>query len=147
LTIRLREGAILRKVRLSESVGRNGAVPGPLRVAIVDDDPDIRSLIALHMSLDDRFEVIAQATDGEAAIELLSRFDIDAMVLDMHMPVVSGRQVLEAARVDRPDMRIVAYSADLGILVEAEGEGAAATVVKGDSLDRLLDALLSGQAA
>src|SRR5262249_22950439 len=122
-------------------------VPGPLRVAIVDDDADIRGLIALHMSLDERFEVIAEVPDGTSALELLARLDIDAMVLDMHMPVVSGREVLQAAREHRPDIRVVASSADLGILLEAEGEGAAATVVKGDTLDRLLEALLSGRAA
>ena len=122
-------------------------MPGPLRVAIVDDDADIRGLIALHMSLDERFEVIAEAPDGTSAIRLLERSDIDAMVLDMHMPVVSGRQVLQAAREHRPDIRVVAYSADLGILLQAEGEGAAATVAKGDTLDRLLEALISGRAA
>lgn len=117
------------------------------RVALVDDDDDIRGLIAMHMRLDDRFELIAEAADGDAAIALLCRDDIDAMVLDMHMPVVSGRQVLSLARVRRPDLRIVAFSADMSVLLQAEGEGAAAIVNKGDSLDLLLAAIAGTEAA
>lgn len=119
----------------------------PLRVAIVDDDADIRTLIGLHLALDERFEVVAEAGDGTSALGLLERDDIDAMVLDMHMPLVSGRQVLQAARQQRPELRVVAYSADLGILLNAEDDGASATVAKGDSFERLLCALLSCAAA
>lgn len=112
-----------------------------LRVAIVDDDRDIRDLIAVHVRLDGRFELTAVASDGSSALALLDRPDIDAMILDMHMPVVSGRQVLTAARARRPELRIVAFSADAAVLLEAEDAGAAATFAKGGSLDLLLDAV------
>jgi len=112
-----------------------------MRVAIVDDDRDIRELIAVHLRLDNRFELVAEAADGTSAIALLERRDLDAMILDMHMPVVSGRQVLSAARARRPDLRIVAYSADSAMLIEAEVAGAAATFAKGGSLRLLLDAV------
>jgi CheY-like chemotaxis protein len=114
----------------------------PLRVAVVDDNADIRLLVALHLTLDERFELIAEARDGLEAIALLDRHDIDAMVLDMHMPGVAGTQVLRAAVRSAPDMRIVAFSADTQTLLQAAREGASATVAKGDNLDGLLAALL-----
>ena len=113
----------------------------PIRVAVVDDNDDIRVLIAMHLALDERFELVAQASDGRSAIALLERDDIDAMVLDMHMPEVAGRQVLSAAQRLSPDLRIIAFSADATTLLEASKSGAAAAILKGDTLDGLLAAL------
>ena len=115
----------------------------PLRVAVVDDNEDIRVLVGLHLSLDTRFECTAQAANGGEAIELLDRQDIDAMVLDMHMPGLTGSDVLRAARKAGSGMRVVAFSADAQTLIVAAREGAAATVLKGDNLDRLVAALLA----
>jgi DNA-binding NtrC family response regulator len=110
--------------------------PKPLRVAVVDDDPAIRALLELEVALDSRFELAASVPDGERAIELL-----DAMVLDMHMGLLTGPMVLMAARARRPDMRIVAYSADSALLAAATKSGASAAIRKGDALTDLLDAL------
>jgi DNA-binding NarL/FixJ family response regulator len=118
-----------------------------MRVALVDDDADVRLLVAMHMALDSRFELIAEATDGAEAMQLLDRRDIDAMILDMHMPTISGAEVLRLARERRPDLRVVAFSADAAILIEAAGAGAAATFVKGEPLDVLLEILAVGCAA
>jgi DNA-binding NarL/FixJ family response regulator len=115
----------------------------PIRVAVVDDSEDIRVLIGMHLTLDDRFELAAEATDGNEAIALLARDDIDAMVLDMHMPRVAGRHVLRAAKETRSKVCVVAFSADPQILLEAAQDGAAATVLKGDTLEELLAALVS----
>jgi DNA-binding NarL/FixJ family response regulator len=117
-------------------------VKRPLRVAVVDDNDDIRLLVALHLTLDERFELAGQARDGLEAIALLDRDDIDAMVLDMHMPGLTGSQVLRAVLKSAPDIRVVAFSADTLTLLQAAREGADATVPKGDNLDALLEALL-----
>ena len=114
----------------------------PLRVAVVDDNDDIRALVALHLTLDERFEFVGEARDGMEAIALLDRDDIDAIVLDMHMPCVAGPQVLRAFMKSAPNIRVVAFSADTQTLLQAGREGADATIAKGDNLDALLDALL-----
>jgi DNA-binding NarL/FixJ family response regulator len=96
--------------------------------------------------LDDRFECAAQAANGAEALELIERHDIDAMVLDMHMPGVTGDEVLRAARAVNTDLRVVAFSADSQVLRRAQRDGAAATVLKGENLDGLIAALLAGSA-
>jgi two-component system invasion response regulator UvrY len=118
----------------------------PLRVAVVDDDNDIRDLVGLHLTLDDRFECMAQAASGTEALDLLARPDIDAMVLDMNMPGMTGRDVLRAARDAHSEVRVVAFSADAHTLRIAANEGAAATVLKGSNLDGLIAALLFASA-
>jgi DNA-binding NarL/FixJ family response regulator len=117
----------------------------PLRVAVVDDNEDIRVLIGLHLELDDRFECTVQVGTGDEAIALVTRTDIDAMILDMHMPGVSGSDVLRAIREAHSTMRVVAFSADAYTLEIASVEGAAATVLKGDNLESLVEALLEQQ--
>jgi DNA-binding NarL/FixJ family response regulator len=92
--------------------------------------------------LDERFELAAEARDGMQALALLDRRDIDAIVLDMHMPGVAGMQVLRAVLKSAPHIRVVAFSADTQTLLEAARDGASATVPKGDNLDALLSALL-----
>ncbi len=114
----------------------------PVRVAVVDDSEDLRVLVELHLALDERFELTAEAADGNEAIELITRNDIDAMILDMHMPGCSGRDVLRALRAAHSTIRVVAFSADAELLRRAAREGAAATVLKGENLDRLVAALL-----
>jgi CheY-like chemotaxis protein len=115
----------------------------PLRVAVVDDDTDIRVLVGLHLTLDERFECMAEAASGTEALELLTRTDIDAIVLDMHMPGLTGNEVLRAARDAHSTVRVVAFSADAQTLQVAAREGAAATVLKGNNLDGLIKALLA----
>jgi DNA-binding NarL/FixJ family response regulator len=121
-------------------------LPRPLRVAVVDDNEDIRVLVSLHLDLDERFECMAQAASGEEALALVERRDIDAIVLDMHMPGVTGSDVLRAARAAKSEVRVVAFSADSQTLLVAKREGAAATVLKGENLDALIAALLAESA-
>jgi DNA-binding NtrC family response regulator len=117
--------------------------PHKLRVAVVDDDPAIRSLLSIEVQLDDRLELVAAVPDGETAIELLDRSDIDAMVLDMHMGLLTGPMVLMAARARRPELRVIAYSADSALLHAAARSGATATFRKGDDVALLLDAIVA----
>jgi two-component system nitrate/nitrite response regulator NarP len=119
------------------------AAARPLRVAVVDDNEDIRVLVGLHLELDERFECKAQAATGTEALALAGREDIDVVVLDMHMPEVTGTDVLRAIRATNPVMRVVAFSADQQILSLAALEGADATVLKGDTFEGLVEALLS----
>jgi DNA-binding NarL/FixJ family response regulator len=117
--------------------------PRPVRVAVVDDNDEIRVLVGLQLSMDERFECAAQAASGLEALDLVDRDDIDAIVLDMHMPDVTGSEVLAALRSAHSSVRVVAFSADSQILRVAAREGAAATVLKGGNLDGLMDALVT----
>jgi DNA-binding NtrC family response regulator len=114
----------------------------PIRVAVVDDNEDIRVLIGMHLELDDRFVCTALVGTGSEALDLVERTDIDAMILDMHMPGTAGNDVLRAMRLLHPGVRVVAFSADAYTLAAAAEQGAAATVLKGATLDGLVDALL-----
>jgi EAL domain-containing protein (putative c-di-GMP-specific phosphodiesterase class I)/CheY-like chemotaxis protein len=67
-------------------------------VLIVDDDPDLRTIIALGLRRGG-FET-RQAGSGEEALILLGRHPVDAVIIDMRMPGLTGIEVIRALRDD-----------------------------------------------
>jgi DNA-binding response OmpR family regulator len=90
------------------------------RVLLVDDDPDI--LEALRQALEDSFE-IRVAHDGAEAVATLEREPIDALVLDLMMPVLDGQGVLAAMREKgmKTPVIVVSAGADVGRVARREG--------------------------
>jgi DNA-binding response OmpR family regulator len=68
-----------------------------LKVAVVDDDDDMRELMA--MLLADRYEV-KTAVDGAAGLALVKEFRPDLVVLDLLMPKMHGFEVCQSIRAD-----------------------------------------------
>lgn len=68
-----------------------------MRVLIVDDEALARSRMRALLGdiTDPQIEVVGEAADGRAAIELCDRLQVQAVLLDISMPVMDG---LEAAR-------------------------------------------------
>jgi DNA-binding response OmpR family regulator len=66
------------------------------RILVVDDEPDIRTLVQLNLELDGH-EVIT-AANGAEALELIADEVPDVMLLDLMMPEVDGWTVLETIK-------------------------------------------------
>ena len=67
----------------------------PLRVMLVDDQHLVRSGFALMLSVEPDLEVVAEAADGEQAVEEARRTRPDVVLMDVQMPVMDG---IEATR-------------------------------------------------
>jgi DNA-binding NarL/FixJ family response regulator len=65
------------------------------RVLLVDDQALVRSGFSLILSVEDDFEVVGEAGDGAAAIELTRTLRPDIVLMDVQMPVMDG---IEATR-------------------------------------------------
>lgn len=61
-----------------------------IRVLIADDEPAIRSSLRLLIDSDDGMEVVAEVDDGEAAVEAAARLRPDLVLMDIHMPRMTG---------------------------------------------------------
>lgn len=84
---------------------------GPIRVAVVDDDVDIRGLLKLSCDLDERFELVGEAADGIQAVELITALQPDVVVLDLDMPRRGGLEAMTVIREVRPSAKVVVFSA------------------------------------
>ena len=67
-----------------------------ITVLIVEDEPHIRELVALHLTLE-QFEVV-EAADGPSALELTRAHRYDLIVLDVMLPGLDGVTLCRAIR-------------------------------------------------
>jgi CheY-like chemotaxis protein len=83
-------------------------------ILVIDDDPDVRGL--LQMALEDAGYRVDVAADGQEALHRLSSRRPDAIVLDLMLPVVDGRQVIRMCRASpyTRDIPIIIVSAVYG---------------------------------
>lgn len=83
-------------------------------VLVVDDDPDIRGMLAFTL-MDSGFEV-RQACDGDAALAAMAERAPDCLVLDLMMPGTDGFGVLRAKRQQglAPDTRVLILTCRTG---------------------------------
>ena len=65
-------------------------------VLVVDDDRDIRELVAMKLKLDG-IDVL-EAPNGLAALEVLGANEVDLVILDLMMPVMDGVETCRAIR-------------------------------------------------
>ncbi|MFP5309135.1 MAG: response regulator [Actinomycetes bacterium] len=80
-------------------------------VLLVEDEPDLRFLVRENLHRSGRFEVEAEAADGEEAIALLEDLQPDIVLLDIMMPGMNGRQALPRILVASPTSMVVMLSA------------------------------------
>jgi DNA-binding NarL/FixJ family response regulator len=83
----------------------------PCRVVIADDAEETRMLLRMCMETDGRFEIVGEAANGAEAIFTTGDVRPDAVILDVAMPVMDGREAIEHIRAASPTSKIVVFSA------------------------------------
>lgn len=93
------------------------------RIAIVEDEEDLRSLLAILIR-NLGHEVVFVARDGKEIVEAIQN-DLapDLILMDYRMPVMNGMQAAYKIRSTKPSVRIVIVSADDSIKDEVQSQG------------------------
>lgn len=109
------------------------------RVVVVDDTPDLRNLLRLMLQRGG-FDVVGEAADGRAGIDVVRRERPDVVLLDIAMPVMDGLEALPTLRRVVPRAKIIAMSAfgATQMASRAVAAGADGYVQKGTSLHAIL---------
>ncbi len=82
------------------------------KILVVDDSALMRRVLCDIINSDKRFQVVAKATNGLDAFDLLSRNTYDAVVLDVNMPKMNGLKLLEELRKFKIPARVMMASTD-----------------------------------
>jgi DNA-binding NarL/FixJ family response regulator len=66
----------------------------PIRVVIIDDDALVRTALAMILRDDAAIEVVGEAGDGQAGLDLIARSTPDVVLMDIRMPRLDGLEAL-----------------------------------------------------
>lgn len=83
----------------------------PIRVLLADDHLVVRAGIRQFLELTSDFQIIAEAGDGETAMQLIAQHQPDVAVLDIQMPKASGIDVIRWMRANQPGIGILVLTA------------------------------------
>ena len=114
----------------------------PIRVFVVDDHDIFRA--GIRSELPANVEVIGDASEVPAAIEMILERKPDLVLVDVHMPAGGGRAVIEGVHEVDPDMKFLALSASDAAqdVVATVRAGARGYVTKTISPQELADAIM-----
>ena len=116
-----------------------------INVLIADDFPLIRNALAEAIGRDPDITVVGAATNGTEAVDLTLEHRPDVVLLDVHMPDLSGLVALERIVEQAPETRVVMLTATekVDIFLEAIATGAAGYLNKRVSATELVQAVIT----
>jgi two-component system response regulator NreC len=114
-----------------------------LRIIIAEDHKTVREGIKLLVNAQDDMEVVGEAGDGEAVLELASKLDPDIVLMDISMPVLNGLKATKRLRSMKPDTKILTLTrhTDDGYLRQLITAGANGYVLKQSAPSELINAI------
>lgn len=120
-----------------------------VRVFIVDDHDLFRA--GVKAEVDDDVEVIGEASDVGAAIEMIAERLPDVVLLDVHMPSGGGKAVIEAISDKHPEIAFLALSAsdaaeDVVAVVRAGARGYVTKTISSLELSEAIRRVAAGDA-
>ncbi len=121
------------------------------RIVLIDDHRIVRDGLRLVLRGEEGLEVVGEASDGGQALDLVERAKPDVAIVDMHLPGVSGLELLRCLRDRGSGVKLVVLSADADAeLVEgAMQTGVSAYILKESAsveLVRAIRAVVCGEA-
>ena len=78
-----------------------------IQVVLVDDHPLVREGTRAALERSGHVEVIDTAADGAEALRILSQRHPDVLLLDLHLPDMSGLEVARRVRAEAPEVAVV----------------------------------------
>jgi DNA-binding NarL/FixJ family response regulator len=117
--------------------------PGPIRVLTVDDHAILRQGIAALVNGESDMQLVAEASDGEEAIDKFRLHRPDVTLMDLQMPALNGIEAIIGIRSEFRDARVIVlttYRGDVQVL-RALKAGARGYILKAHVRRELLDTI------
>jgi DNA-binding NarL/FixJ family response regulator len=104
----------------------------PLRIVVADDQASVREGLVVLLGLLPDIEVVGSAANGEQALQIVAQERPDAILLDLHMPVLDGIETTRRLTEQHPDVAVVVLTtfADDSSVLSALQAGARSYLTK-----------------
>jgi DNA-binding NarL/FixJ family response regulator len=114
-----------------------------IRVLLADDHTIVRQGVRLCLEAMGDIEIVAEAEDGQMAVQLANQLRPDVAVVDLTMPRLNGVEAIRQIRRDLPDTEVVVLSVHDSepYVVQALRAGAAGYVLKRNAATELAEAI------
>ena len=114
-----------------------------IRLLTVDDHPIVRDGIARLIATQPDMEMVAEASDGQEAVEQFRKHQPDVTLMDLQMPNMNGMDAIGSIRGEFPEARIIVlttYAGDVQV-VRALKAGAQGYLLKGSLRKELIETI------
>ncbi len=114
-----------------------------IRLLLVDDQALFREGLRTILSARSRFEVVAEAANGDEAIQQAARHRPDVILMDLNMPILDGAAATKRIKQDNPSARILVLTTfhEDERIFEALRAGAAGYLLKDSDSNHLAEAI------
>jgi DNA-binding NarL/FixJ family response regulator len=105
---------------------------GVIRIVIADDHPIFRDGLRKLLSLEEDFEVVGEAKDGNEVLDVVRQAEPDVLLLDLRMPSLDGLAVLQSLKAMTSQCKVIILTAseDKNEFVQAMKLGCSGIVLK-----------------
>lgn len=116
---------------------------GPIRVLVVDDQPVFTEMLRVVLDMQDDIKVVGMAFTGDEGLKMAIETRPDVLLVDYHMPGMSGLEVIQGLREAGEETTVVVLTADTGeaVMAEAIAAGAAGYITKQQALSEVVQAV------
>ena len=124
---------------MNSDQGNSAQAQSPVRIVVAEDEALIR-MDLIEMLDEAGYEVVAQASDGAQAIELVQEHKPDLAILDVKMPILDGISAAEEIIATCPVLMLTAFS-QRELVDRARDAGVMAYVLKPFTINDLVPAI------
>jgi DNA-binding NarL/FixJ family response regulator len=114
-----------------------------IRLLLVDDEPSVRRGLRMRLELEADVEVIGEAADGAAAVEMTAQLGPTVVLMDIQMPVLNGILATRQITQESPASAVIVLSMhdDAATIGQARDAGASEFIAKHSMDDTLITAI------
>jgi DNA-binding NarL/FixJ family response regulator len=119
--------------------------PPALRLLLVEDDELFRLGLEVKLQQESGIEIVAEAEDGETAVEMVQRHALDVVLLDVGLPGIGGVEACRQIKQQNPQLPVLVLTShsQKSLIARLIAAGAAGYCLKGIAAETLILAIRS----